>query len=804
MNVHIMNTTNTINIIRQTSSYTIPLVQRGIVHWGILLAFLFLSSSLRAQEVTTEEWWPSGTHATGIDNGVVYLNDLEDHRWTYYSGINPEVDPSKDPSVAESGYNYKYGNTLYSPNPRNVMITYNAVNDVEGSLTTVKVSVDNENETSFVYYKTLEQGQTPGEYPYTVISNPFSVRPSVGSGNSKKYYGFNGWKIMSGGDFIKGYKNGDVLPLDAEIVFENLPYSSVNCISANIVFQTTWVPLNNIVRLTNTTTSRYHYNTTGGTYETNILVLQTNQEQHMVAESPCTVMMVEPDGSDDYRDDYMFNKLLRPAEGVNNRTKIEYVHWQPSGEINARGRNFTIGRGIVMDGTPQAIYGILTDPEPVNHTLKVESGKYHKFENYGVTPTEIIKQYVIFGCDYDRANDDGDGDNSNLEIEEKMCIAYSTALPDNLTDNSEICRVYSLSGSFVTKKQVGDAEHTSSYYFNVGGSASAKKGYRYLEILGGEWKNIVGGWGPDHRNDKPAFIFRMKGGRILGSIYGAAQYEAAKGTCTFVITGGTINGWIAGGANGTNSTKGDLDGESFIYVGGNAKINSNNSKSVINRAVGGNVFGAGCGYDANSTSGQVTLGTNVVIADNAYVERGVYGGGSYGYCKIDQTSNIYITGGIIDGKAGGVVASGDQKEYDDNIHGGVYGGACQNKGGSVNIFMTGGTVNGGIYGGSNASGTLSGNVNIKITGGKVGESSQKTASVYGGGYGNGTTVNGDTNISMTNGTVNGNLFGGGNQGIVNNNTTVTITGGTVTGNVYGGGNQATVGGQTKVVIGQNR
>jgi hypothetical protein len=392
----------------------------------------------------------------------------------------------------------------------------------------------------------------------------------------------------------------------------------------------------------------------------------------------------------------MFNKLLRPAEGVNNRTKIEYVHWQPSGSINARGRNFTIGRGIVMDGTPQAIYGILTDPEPVNHTLKVESGKYLKFENYGVTPSEIQKQCVILGCDYDRAK----RDNSKLGIEKKMCIAYSTALPNNLTDKSEICCVYSLSGSFVTEEPVGNAEHTSSYYFNVGGSASAKKGYRYLEILGGEWKNIVGGWGPDHPNDKPAFIFRMKGGHILGSIYGAAQYEAAKGTCTFVITGGTVNGWIAGGANGTNSTKGDLDGESFIYVGGNARIDSDGSDDVINRAVGGNVFGAGCGYNATSTSGQVTLGTNVVIADNAYVERGVYGGGSYGYCKTDQTSNIYITGGKVDGKAGGVNGT----SYESDIQGGVYGGACQNKGGHVNIFMTGGTVNGGLYGGSNASG----------------------------------------------------------------------------------------------------
>jgi hypothetical protein len=206
-----------------------------------------------------------------------------------------------------------------------------------------------------------------------------------------------------------------------------------------------------------------------------------------------------------------------------------------------------------------------------------------------------------------------------------------------------------------------------------------------------------------------------------------------------------------------------MTGASYIYVGGDAQINSKGSTTLINRAVGGNVFGAGCGYSANSTSGQVTLGTNVVIADNAYVERGVYGGGSYGYCPTDKTSNIYITGGTVDGNIGGV----DGTTYSPDIHGGVYGGACQNKGGSVNIYMTGGTVNGGIYGGSNASGEVSGPITLTMTGGNV-----------------------------------ENVFGGGNVAPVKGNTNVIITGGTVNKNVYGGGNKATVSGTTNVVIGK--
>ena len=726
------------------------------LHRCMVLIMLLCSFALGVK--AQPSWWPEGTHATGIENGVVYLNDLEDHNWTYYSGV--------DGSVDNGYYNNNYNGILYSPNPRNVKITYKGRDTEDNKTSNVQVSIDaGEDQHTFVYYKTLEEGSTEGEYPYTVISNPFSVRPSVEINGTKTYYGFNGWKIVSGHQYIKR-ANGTpaeenaILRLDEEITFVGLDKDNKytkNCISANIELLATWTPLNNIVRLTNTTTSRYHYNATGGTYETNILVLQTNQEQHMVAESPCTVMMVEPDGSDDYRDDYMFNKLLRPAEGVNNRTKIEYVHWQPSGEINARGRNFTIGRGIVMDGTPQAIYGILTDPEPVNHTLKVESGKFTQFIHYGQLPTSITKQWITLGCDYDRAN----RDNNNLEFTSDLRVAKDMTLPTD--EDSEIFRTYSLSGKFVTGQDVGNAAAASCYYLSVRDGADQVLGHRYLEILGGEWKNLAGGWSPEHPMDKRSLTIRIKGGNIKGSIYGGAQHVEASGIVTYIITGGTINGWVAGGANGTTSDRGELFGESFIYVGGDAQIDSKGVNKLINRAVGGNVFGAGCGYSATSTSGQVTLGTNVVIADNAYVERGVYGGGSYGYCPTDKTANIYITGGTVDGKASGVHGS----ENELKIQGGVYGGACQNKGGSVNIFMTGGTVNGGLYGGSNASGEVQGPINLKMTGGTV-----------------------------------LNVFGGGNEAPVKGNTNVTITGGEIKQNVYGGGNKAEVKGTTNVVVGK--
>ena len=821
------------------------------LHRSMIVMLLLCSFALGVK--AQPSWWPQGTNATGIDydNGVVYLNDLENHNWTYYSGV--------DGSVDNEYYNDNYLGKIYSPNPRNVMITYKGRDTEDNKTSNVKVSIDaGEDQHTFVYYKTLEEGSTAGEYPYTVISNPFSVRPSVvNDDGTKTYYGFNGWRIIDGGEFIKGYDDTDVLPLDAEIMFVDLPYDTeeypVNCISANIELQATWVPAK-VTYLASVKTDNTNYtfdvaNSTASstTYENNFLVINKTYSGAITVSSPCTIMMVEPDGSANYRTK-TFSNLITPMAGGN--TKIEFAHWKPSGDIDALGRNFTIGRGMVMDGTKRALYGTNTGSVNVDQILKVESGKFSTFTHYGAEPTSIVKQKIIYGCDYDRAKND----NSKLEFTGRPLVASSKVIGNS--SGQEICRVYSLSGRFLTSKTVSDASRNESYYMSV--LSTKNYGYRYLEIQGGEWVNIAGGMDKNTSTD-PGFTFRMKGGHIKGSVYGAAEYLGSSGTRVLLITGGKINGWVAGGANGTDDTGGDLNGKSYVYIGGNARIESNtdNPNDVINRAVGGNVFGAGCGYASNKTAGIVKSGTNVVIADNAYVERGVYGGGSYGYTE--NTSNIYITGGTIGGINGGVNGT----SYNENIQGGVYGGACQNKGGNVNIFMTGGTVNGGIYGGSNASGTLSGNVNIKITGGTIGgivNGNQTNANVYGGGYGSGTAVNGAVSMTLgnsgasTGATVNGDVYGGGAEGKVNNsisinvnaaningdlyggghgasaevsgnsaitmtggtignvfgggnaakligNSSVTITDGTVTSNVYGGGNQAEVKGTTNVVIG---
>jgi hypothetical protein len=782
---------------------------------------------------------------------IVTLDDRENHNWSYYSGVNL------------GNYNTQYLGKTYSPYPRNVEIIYTANG---GS-----VSKD-EAENSFVYYKTLEEGKTSGEYPYTVISNPFSKRP--------KDKGFGGWMIVNGYRYIKradGSPATDsvILNLDEAITLVGLPDTAVNCTSAQIKLQATWVDAN--VTYLDTSTD-YTYSNTSGTYETNFLVIRSNYAGIITADDPVTITMVEPDGKGDYRNYYTFTGTIVPATEGN--TKIEFAHWNPNAPVDAAGCNFTIGRGMTMDGTARYLYGSSLSTQTVDQIVKVESGRFSQLRHYaesGNYENRVKKQWITLGCDYDRAKND----NTKLTFTSSMYVGHYCTL--NLSATDEMCRVYGLSGKFMGNN-VGAASYTQCYYMSV--SDAYNLGYRYLEIQGGEWLSIAGGTNnyrprsgetppyintEDGLDEKPAFTFRMKGGTVQGSVYGGAEYYDAVGVRTFVITGGTIKGWVAGGANGTRTDGGQLYGTSYIYVGGNARIDSNNSTSVINRAVGGNVFGAGCGYNTSSTSGRVTHGTNVVIADSAYVERGVYGGGSYGFCPEGETSNIYITGGTVAGKPGGVntyISGYDANnapvysaKFDSEIKGGIYGGACQNQGGNVNIYMTGGKVDSGLYGGSNAAGTIAGTVNMRIHGGQVGnithaanihgggygeESSvegnitiildkednntgcvvygdvygggafgktQSTTnvtlnagqvynSIYGGGLGETAKATGDMNVHINGGIVYSNVFGGGNAAQVEGNTNVHITGGEVTNNVYGGGNMAKVTGKTNVIIGQ--
>ena len=720
-----------------------------------------------------------------VDGGTVLLDDREDHNWTYYKGV--------DSSVDNGNYNTNYIGKLYSPNPRNVKITYKGVNGITSSSTTVKVS-RNDPETSFVYYKTLEEGSTSGQYPYQVISNPFSVRPSTGTGNSKVYYGFAGWKITKGYQYIKR-ANGNmatenaVLNLDEKISFVNLPYPSVNCTSAEIEFETTWTQAN--VQSGNNITTMLNSLPTSGTYETNFAVLTGAYTTAWTGNKNVTVTSVYPDGSSDTRSNNNYTRL-NVTVNSNYTVKYEYININNDNSTLSMGsgtKTLYIGRGV-SNSTANGVvcneiqgYNGSINSGGLGYTLKIESGVYNYLsfiKGYDGARTDntvsgTVSVKGVLGCDYDRAK----GVNTNLKIQQQIFMGYAnnTALLSNSTAGQEVLNVTLKSGSLNSSMtSAGTADAKESFYIGIAGQYSP--GYRVFTMEGGEMWNLAAGL-CQNTSTTNSVRFRIKGGLIKGSIYGSAANANSYGYKQMIITGGTIRGWIAGGGNGTSANGGTTTGSSYIYVGGNARVDSQGSNTKINSSLGGQVFGSGSGVENTTTWGEMLYGSNVVIADNAYIERNVFGGGNFGWT--DQYATIYLTG-------------------DKMSVGNVYGGANQNKGDNVKIYMTGGNVREGLYGGSNTTGTINYNVEMHINGGQIG-STTKTANIHGGGYGSPTRVSG--NVDLTLGTKNqttpgvtvyGDVYGGSALGYVNGTTAadtyhthVTLNKGIINGSLYGGG-----------------
>ena len=475
----------------------------------------------------------------------------------------------------------------------------------------------------------------------------------------------------------------------------------------------------------------------------------------------------------------------------------------------------TLGRGIVSSSNerPGTVHGNYTGNVNVVNTVKVESGYYNavtNLSNDAIGSSYAINAYMIYGCDYDRAlanyyvpSNEIDKNPYNIKLRVNgiyACYSTSRGNPDLHRAAGQLY-ARSLFKSGVFAPSTGNQE----YYFH----SYQHFGHRYIEMEGGYNRGHIKGGsdGSSSQKGHRAMSIRMKGGRIDGQIACGSTSTFCSGDRWVVITGGRIGGWIAPGSNcesgGTGNT-GKTDGTSYVYFGGTAEINSRqfgaSGNDLFSQSTGGVIYGAGLGYKTTDNTGEMTYGSNIVFADEAYTERGIYGGGAIGQTL--TTANIFILGGRVGTGQGKVKDQGTSTTF--TVEAGVYGGACDRGGENSFIYMDDGIVESGIYGGANINGTMSGNVTMQIVGGQVGTSTT-SANIHGGGFGAGTGVSGnvDVNIGMRNastGDVSGNaviygdVYGGSALGNVNGtkktdtyHTNVTLNGGTIYGSLYGGG-----------------
>lgn len=721
----------------------------------------------------------------GVDRGVVTLDDRENHTWNYY----------------------QTGSPISSPDPRDVKITYQG-NGAQVSKT--------EDQDSFVYYKTLEK--TNGQYAYTTIPNPFSKRPKDGS----TYKGFSAWEVVSisGGTLSDGsttYAVGSQIPAEKDVYFSFTGTYTPNTISAEVVLKAVWVNATVIVYTSGTPSASTFSGFAGGTYETNFIVVHRTSSTSVATLTtnlsyPATITMVTPDGATDYRSS---SNYLKGNFTCKANTKFEYVNINnyDNDTYTAAGYDLVLGRGISNTTSGELcvtwVRGYASAPTTMNYKLRIESGIYnnvsfingytyyngesstsYSYSSFSYTGDISIRSTL--GCDYDRST----ATNTKLIVNDEVILAATRGAYNKDSNLSkETLRVVVKSGDYYFRDNVSNGD--PSFYIGMAASGSpvVKTGERKLIVEGGIFSNIAGGIETVAASGRPSVNIRIKGGTIHGSVYGAALYAAAYGDRKLVLTGGDVEGWIAGGCNGQQTSGGIVAGDTYVYVGGTTEVRQTSTDPQIGYSYGGNVYGAGSGNSGaagtDATVGQVNNST-VVVADGAVISRNVYGGGNYGHTE--ATANVYVKGATVEGS--------------------VFGGSNQQRGTVANVSMTSGTVLGGVYGGSNTSGTISGNVAVSVIGGTVGASAT-SANVHGGGYGSSTAVSGNVNVVIgasstpSQPVVYGSVYGGSALGSVNtsdsNTTLVTVNNGIISGDVYGGGlgnssTEATVRGNIVVVV----
>ena len=256
------------------------------------------------------------------------------------------------------------------------------------------------------------------------------------------------------------------------------------------------------------------------------------------------------------------------------------------------------------------------------------------------------------------------------------------------------------------------------------------------------------------------------------------------GTATINITGGTIgvdgheNGMVFGSSRGDINKPRERDDYTAWVYNANVTIGTEGQGTTLTTPlIKGSVYGSGeNGHTYNNTIVTVNSGTIGDASDASYAFRGnVYGGG----CGTDK----YYSATVPDGHK----ANDGEGDSFNTLAGVVYG--------TTTVNINGGQVVRNVYG-AGAMGSVGKAVSTSTT---EGETTTTTTTVTGGT----TTINvSDGTIGVDGTAGDGNVFGAARGDVdatinefalVRKETNVSVTGGTIKGNVYGGGELGCVG-----------
>lgn len=456
--------------------------------------------------------------------------------------------------------------------------------------------------------------------------------------------------------------------------------------------------------------------------------------------------------------------------------RIENIEIKDINHIYGNGHNITIGDNVNCNG----IYLYGSGRQKITDTIgriEVRSGKFAR----------------IIG--YVRSNTNIEADNKTAEITVAGTAEVGSiisGLANGKISNADV--VINIKGGTVTSLAGGNQGHQNT--------ASPYIGKTTINISGGTVKNLYGA-GTGRNVSIPTYLgniaINVTGGKV-DNIYGA-------GSAAFVISDdekkSKVKICVSGGEVGNIFAAGKGDDPSVIQ----RLADSGNIDPKI-------VFLP----DAEPKDfGSVTGDVNITVNGQAVVTGNIYASGEgaktdsqrYDTDNYDTRKNAYLNGNAT------ITVSGNS-----TVKGNIYGGgkgitdpgyeecARVTDNSEVTVEIAGGTVEGNVYGGGENGRTM-GKTKVEISGGIV------RKSVYGGALGKTKQrlVYGGSTVNMTDGWVQGNLYGGSelsNDGPdptegknVSDLIFVNLVGGTVKGNVFGGGYRGVVNGSTHLHIGMD-
>ena len=761
-------------------------------------------------------------------SGLVLLDDREDHSWVYYSDSQSPIHNLKpaDVKITYMGYG---PNTMTSTSTANMPANSDFNADVEADQVAVNVG---EPGNQFIYLKTLENANEAGtgNYPYTMIHNPFQVRPVYEEGGSgggsapETYTVYLAWSASNRRIVTYSYVDAAGTTVNSGNLTE----------SGNI---TVTVKANTTITLTarrtnsgtNAATITAYYNDANGQQ----IVQASTTSQTGVTQSA----VVDGSGSGsssstDYRGFYAWRvKSLGGGLTISGKSVGDIIYPDETIEFvtsNAEGN--------------EVEFEALWAKAYVNSTSYFSnSGNYKNAYERNFKTTFANYSYPVT---FTTLNPDGSGSMGSMSPGSISCSAdykfeNMTLSANGLQGNNHSLHIgrgvsngnnnvvnrisgYELSNNSVAANsftfRIESGRYNGAYLFYRGSSSS-------VTTANATWNMIVGSDYDRAKNDNNKLVIA---GAVEVSYYvGCTQASSRINVVTMSgtlgtsgtakelyvgydnaqtnglayrnveILGGVYLGGVSGGissgpATSTEVLKMRIKGGTFsqyVYGAGQYAAAYGTRKMIITGGIFNCWVAGGC-YGTNNSGGETDGNTYVYFGGDASMSNtvGVFGSG-YG---TGNTGNGYYT------VAKSYVVAADEAQIAGSVYGGGNNGYCTD---DTEVYVKGTTLNiaGSVYGGANLS-RSEGDVTVTVKSGKI------VGSVYGGAWGNTATTNivyvtGKATVNVEGGTME-NVYGGGlgAQTRMNGGTEVNVSGGTINNNVYGGGQLGSVYGNTAVNI----